>query len=313
MRATGVRRVGDVRLRAPRRDAGALLGIATALVVALAACSGPTAPATASRGTVSSTGDPASSPAWAAPGVPEHVVIVVLENHSYGQVADAPYLASLERRSAVLTNSRAITHPSEPNYLVLWSGSTQGLTDDSCPHRYSTDSLGAQALRAGMSVAGYFEGLPTAGFSGCDAGLYARKHNPLADFAATADAAHTLPMTAYPSRDLSTLPRLAVVVPDLQHDMHDGSVAEGDAWLRRHIDPYARWARAHRSLLIVTWDENDDSPGNHILTLITGAHVRPGRYPQPATHLTVLHTVERVLGLPALGSAAPSLTGIWQR
>ena len=296
---------------ARRRPTAAFAGIAAALALTLAGCSAPSAQVTPASG-------PRSSSAVAAATVPEtarspqHIVIVVLENHSYSQVVKAPYLASLQRRSAVLTHARAIAHPSQPNYLALWSGSTQGLTDDSCPHRFAADSLGAQLLRARMSVTGYFESMPTAGFSGCTAGAYARKHNPLADFAATADARHSVPFTAFPSRDLAALPRVALVVPDLNHDMHDGSVATGDAWLRRHIDPYARWARTHDSLLVVTWDENDNAPGNHILTLVSGQHVRPGRSGQPATHLDVLHTVEGLLGLPALGPAAPALTGIWQ-
>jgi acid phosphatase len=298
------------RMEVSRRGV-ALAGVVAALALTLAACSAPSTSQRASDGARTSS-SAAAPTAPSTGGAPAHVVIVVLENHSYSQVADEPYLASLERRSAVLTNARAVTHPSEPNYLALWSGSTQGLTDDSCPHRYAADSLGAQLLRAGMSVAGYFESMPTAGFTGCRAGAYARKHNPLADFAATADGTHSLPLTAYPSRDLAALPRVALVVPDLNDDMHDGSVAAGDAWLRRHIDPYARWARTHDSLLVVTWDENDDAPGNHILTLISGQRVRPGRYGQRATHLDVLHTVEGVLGLPALGQPARTLTGIWR-
>lgn len=253
-----------------------------------------------------------TTPATATPGAPAHVVIVVLENHSFDQVAEAPYLASLQRRSAVLTDAHAVTHPSEPNYLALWSGSTQGLTDDSCPHEYAADSLGSQLLRAGMSVTGYFESMPSAGYTGCTAGAYARKHNPLADFAPTADAAHTVPLTAWPAHDLAALPRVALVVPNLNDDMHDGSVAAGDAWLRRHIDPYARWASTHDSLLVVTWDENDKAPGNHILTLLAGQRVRPGRYHQTVTHVNVLHTVESLLGLQHLGRAAPPVTGIWR-
>ncbi len=46
----------------------------------------------------------------------------------------------------VLTQSYGIRHPSQPNYLALFSGSTQGLTDDSCPHTYRTPNLGAQLL-----------------------------------------------------------------------------------------------------------------------------------------------------------------------
>jgi hypothetical protein len=63
----------------------------------------------------------------------DHIVIAVLENHSFDEVVDrgdAPFLNSLANTGAVMTQSFAVSHPSEPNYLALFSGSTQGLTDD---------------------------------------------------------------------------------------------------------------------------------------------------------------------------------------
>ncbi|MDJ0377082.1 hypothetical protein [Cryobacterium sp. PH31-L1] len=73
------------------------------------------------------------------PPRPAHVVIVVLENHSYSQVADEPYLTSLRAKSAVMTNSHGVTHPSQPNYLALWAGKSLA-TDSSCPHTFSAAS-----------------------------------------------------------------------------------------------------------------------------------------------------------------------------
>jgi acid phosphatase len=76
---------------------------------------------------------------------PDHVVVVMMENHSYSDVIGspaAPYLNSLAAQGASFDNSFAITHPSEPNYLALFSGSTQGVTDDSCPHTFSGSNLG---------------------------------------------------------------------------------------------------------------------------------------------------------------------------
>jgi hypothetical protein len=46
----------------------------------------------------------------------------MMENLSYGQVIgdpSAPFLNRLAKRGALFTNSRAITHPSEPNYLTI--------------------------------------------------------------------------------------------------------------------------------------------------------------------------------------------------
>ena len=97
----------------------------------------------------------------------------------------APYInTSLVPEAALMTNSHAIGHPSQPNYLALFSGSTQGVTDDSCPHSFSVANLGSEALAAGKSFAGYSESMLIDGFTGCSSpnGLYARKHNPWVNF-----------------------------------------------------------------------------------------------------------------------------------
>ena len=117
--------------------------------------------------------------------VPDHVVIVVEENHSYAEIigsAAAPYINSLAQQGALFTASHGVTHPSEPNYLALFSGSTQGVTDDSCPHTFSTANLGSELIAAGGSFIGYSEDLPAPGSTVCTSGAYARKHNPWVNF-----------------------------------------------------------------------------------------------------------------------------------
>src|SRR3954462_13320654 len=78
----------------------------------------------------------------AAPPVPDHVVIVIEENHGYTQIIGSPsaqYINSLATGGALMTQSFAITHPSQPNYIALYAGSTYGITDDSMhPHSLFT-------------------------------------------------------------------------------------------------------------------------------------------------------------------------------
>ncbi|HEV2321868.1 MAG TPA: alkaline phosphatase family protein, partial [Gammaproteobacteria bacterium] len=122
----------------------------------------------------------------AAPPRATHVVLVIEENRSFQTIIGskgAPYINELAGKGALFTQSFAITHPSEPNYLALFSGSTQGLTDDSCPHAFSGPTLGSELLGAGLGFAGWSESMPSTGFTGCTAGDYARKHNPWVDFA----------------------------------------------------------------------------------------------------------------------------------
>ena len=257
---------------------------------------------------------PTSSPG--PPGVPRfaHIVVVILENHAFSQVVDAraaPFISALAASGAVMTQSYAITHPSQPNYLALFSGSTQGLTDDSCPHSYTGSNLANALMAAGRSFVGYSDSLPSVGFTGCSSGPYARKHNPWVDFPALA-AAVNQPMTAFPS-NLGELPDVSFVVPNLDHDMHDGSINEGDQWLQTHLGGYAHWAAGHDSLLIVTADEDDDAHGNRIPTIFAGAHIRPGPSATRTDHYGLLRTLLASFGVPAFGHAidARPITGIW--
>jgi acid phosphatase len=259
----------------------------------------------------------ANSPAAATgPAVPRfaHIVVVIEENHSFGEVignSQAPYINALARSGALLARSYGITHPSEPNYLALFSGSTHGLTDDSCPHVYHAQNLGAELRSHGMSFVGYAESLPSTGYLGCSAGTYARKHAPWTDFANLPTSVGK-PMSAFPSH-YARLPRVAFVVPNLEHDMHDGTIAQADSWLHSHLAGYLRWARLHNSLLVVTWDEDDRSASNHIPGVLAGAHVRHLRYRGRVDHYTVLRTIEAACGLPAIGRAAfrAPIRGVW--
>ncbi|MEN3361331.1 MAG: phosphatidylinositol-3-phosphatase [Mycobacteriales bacterium] len=256
------------------------------------------------------------SPAAPAAAVPafDHIVVVIEENHSFGEVvgnANAPYISSLATGGATLTQSFAVTHPSQPNYLALFSGSTQGVTSDACPHSFTAENLGHQLRTAGRTFAGYSETMPSVGFTGCTSGRYARKHNPWVNFG-NVPAADSLRFSDFPT-DFSTLPSLAFVIPNLCSDMHDCGVSTGDTWLRGHLGAYATWAAAHNSLLIVTFDEDDSSASNQIPTVLSGAHVRTGRYSERVTHYGMLRTLQTAFGLGCVANScsATAIADTW--
>ncbi|HEY2764565.1 MAG TPA: alkaline phosphatase family protein [Pseudonocardiaceae bacterium] len=258
-----------------------------------------------------------AAPAQAATGVPrpDHVVVVVMENHSYNEIigsSSAPYINSLANGGAKFTQSFAVTHPSEPNYLALFSGSTQGLTNDSCPHTYSSGNLGQQLIAAGDTFTGYSESMPSDGYTGCTSGQYARKHNPWVNFT-NVPSSSNLRFSRFPT-NYSTLPTVSLVVPNLCNDMHDCSVSTGDTWLKNNIDGYAQWAKTHNSLLVVTFDEDDSSQSNQIATVFYGQHVKVGSYSEHITHYNVLRTMEDAYSLPCVANScsATSITDSWQ-
>jgi len=238
---------------------------------------------------------------------PAHVVVVMEENHSYSEIigsSSAPYINSLASQGALFTHSYAVTHPSQPNYLAFFSGSNQGVTSDSCPHTFTKGNLGSELLGAGFTFTGYSESLPKAGSTVCTSGAYARKHSPWINFTNVPSSANQ-PFSSFPgSSSYSTLPTVSFVIPNLNDDMHDGTIQQGDTWLKNNIDAYAQWAKKNNSLLIVTWDEDDSSQSNQIPTIFVGQSVKAGSYSETINHYNVLRTLEDMYGLAALGSSA---------
>jgi acid phosphatase len=255
----------------------------------------------------------------------DHVVVVIMENKAYGQVIgspSAPYITETARgaNTALFTQSFALTHPSQPNYLQLFSGSAQGVKDDRVPAGlpFKSANLGEELIAKGFGFMAYSEDLPSVGFTGATAAEYVRKHAPWVNWQGTGangiPAAAHFPFSAFPS-DYASLPAVAFVVPNLINDMHDGTVAQGDAWIKKNLDGYIQWAKTHNSLFIFTFDEDDGGVNNRIPTFFIGQHVQMGRYNEHITHDTILRTIEDMYSLDHAGAAAAErpITDVWER
>ena len=249
---------------------------------------------------------------------PDHVVVVMFENHDYTQIngsSSAPTFNSLAAQGAKFTKAFGVTHPSQPNYLALFSGTTHGVTSDDCPQNYSgVTNLGSQLLGAGFTFKGYSESMPSNGYTGCTSGNYARKHNSWVDFN-NVPAADNLTYASFPtSANYASLPTVSFVTPNLCNDMHNCSVATGDTWLKNNVKPYATWALTHNSLLIVTFDEDSGTSVNQIETFFVGQHVKVGSFSESINHYNVLRTLEDAYGLAPVANAATaaSITDVWK-
>ncbi|WP_173668487.1 alkaline phosphatase family protein [Rummeliibacillus stabekisii] len=246
---------------------------------------------------------------------PEHIVIVVEENHSKTQIIGnkkAPYINELANSGALMTNSHGIWHPSQPNYIALFSGNRQGVEDDSCPHTIKTSNLATELINHKMTFTGYSEDLPYTGFKGCQNKAYRLKHNPWVNFTNVSPKLNK-PFTEFPS-DYNKLPTVSFVIPNQDRDMHDGTIEQGDAWLKSKIDKYVQWANKNNSLLIVTWDEDDFKKDNLIPTIFVGPMVKRGKYNDYVNHYNILRTIEDMYGLSKLGETKlrSPVRGIWK-
>lgn len=254
---------------------------------------------------------------------PAHTVILVLENRPYNNIvgnSQAPYINSLisNTHTALFTESFGLTHPSQPNYIMLYSGDPQGVTDNKVPTNlpFTTLNLGGQLITKGLSFTGYSEDLPSVGSNIEASGAYARKHNPWVNWQGTAangiPPASNRPFSDFPS-DFNLLPALSFVIPNQDNDMHDGSIATGDTWVQDNLDDYIQWCINNNSLFILTFDEDDYSSSNQILSFFIGSDIKGGSYNQPITHYNILRTIEEVYQLPFAGVSADSsaIKGIW--
>ena len=119
-----------------------------------------------------------------------------------------------------------------------------------------------------------------------------------------------LAFTQFPT-DFTQLPTVSFVIPNQEHDMHDGTGRMGDDWLRDNLNAYAVWARAHNSLLIITWDEDDYEGDNRILTVFHGANLRNGTVVEGTwTHHNLLRMLEDMYDLPTHAGAAAQVRPI---
>src|SRR5262249_4273230 len=160
-------------------------------------------------------------------------------------------------------NYHGVSHPSLPNYLALTSGSTWGIADDGF-HLLPKTGLGFQLTTAGISWRAYMEGMSGTCLS--SPYPYALKHDPFAYYGGPCPP-QVVPFTKF-TTDMrgASVPAFVWITPGLCHDGHDCSTTVADRWLSQTVPQIlATAAWKNNGLLVITWDEGEDST-NHILT-----------------------------------------------
>jgi phosphatidylinositol-3-phosphatase len=202
-------------------------------------------------------------------GVPQfgHVFLLMEENHSYSSVigsSSMPYFNSLAQQYGLATQYFANTHPSIGNYFMLTTG--QIITnDDYYTGTVSDDNFVRHFISAGITWKSYAEDLPSVGYIGGDTGNYMQHHNPFTYFTDVVNSSTELnnlvPFTQF-ATDLANnqLPQFSYIVPNIQDDAHNGTLAQADTWLSTNIAPLIASSTFQQDgLLIITFDESFDS------------------------------------------------------
>jgi phosphatidylinositol-3-phosphatase len=287
----------------------AVVLVALAAIVLLVARGGPFARSTPSIGSTASAGGSSA-------GIgPKRVWLIVMENRSYDQVMGnnaAPFINDLAARYGQATDYHGVARPSQPNYLALVSGSTQGISDDRV-HDVDAPTLFDQLEAAGHSWRVFAENVPSGCFRGDSArngadgpGTYARKHEPAISFTSISGT----PGRCARIGNLSSFDPAAadfnLIVPNLCHDMHDCSTRTGDSWLAQFV-PRITGSDAFRQggLLVITFDEaSDKDDSQHTILVFAGNGVRAGMQATEHTdHYALLRTIQTLFGLGCLGQS----------
>lgn len=264
----------------------------------------------------------------ATPHAYKHVIWVWLENHSYGAIIgsrQAPYLNALAGECGLAKNYHNITHPSLPNYIAA----TSGLGYSKLPARDCAPKKCATTARSifaqGETWKAYEQSMP----SNCykfSTGEYAVRHNPPPYYLRLAGCDRRDVPYSRLAGDLANkrLPAFSFITPNLINDMHDGTVAQGDAWLATSLPKIfaSPQYRNGSTAVFITWDEgtggtatrcatNTTDVGCHVATIVVSPSTRPGTKSTTLfNHYSLLATAERLLGLPRLGLAASARTMI---
>jgi hypothetical protein len=244
-----------------------------------------------------------------------HVVVVWMENREASAITPSsmPYLYGLSQTYGRADRFYAVTHPSLPNYLAFWSGSTQGVTDDA-NHDLTAPSLSGQLAAAGLSWRTYAQDYPAGGCNtagtyagGVDgpgvAGTYARKHNPAMSFTFVSGSRQCANIQPLASFDPGV--SFAFVAPNLCNDMHDCSPTQGDAFLQAFLPLVLGAPDWAHTLLVVSFDEGttDANGGGRVFTMVARQGLSGVISTTPHDHYGLLRTVQDVFGLPCLGAS----------
>jgi acid phosphatase len=272
-------------------------------------------------GTLGPSPTPESSPPRPSTSLPNfsHIYVIIFENKEYSSVigsSSAPFINSLVSQYGLSTGFYAERHPSEPNYIALTSGGTQGIADDGV-YNLGVNNLFDQITASGRTWKSVQQGNPGNCFAGSSSsavtdgvgksGAYVRKHNPAISYTSiSGNSSKCANITNLASFDPAAA-NFQFITPNMINDMHDGTVADGDNFLKAFLPKITSSPAFANSVVYLTFDEGTTnvSGGGHVMTIAVTPSMSAGYKTSASyTHYSMLHTIEQAWGLSYLGSAS---------
>ena len=268
----------------------------------------------------------------------QYIVTILMENNGLCDVTPsvvsgcssssipAPYLTTLAQTYGFSTHYTAVDHPSEPNYVALFGGSTFGYTSDGyCCFQLNAPNLVDRLEAAGLTWKAFAEdasGSGTCNFMPPRAG----DHYPFIGFSDMKTSARCADMLATTSPldpefvaalNGATLPNYVWLTPNDTDNMHSSSVAVGDAYLATLVPLIlsSRMFTTQKAALFIVFDEGNDfcptgnSNSDCVLAEWSGPAVKKAYSSSTSyNHYSYLSTLEANWNLPSLTSNDASAT-----
>ena len=268
----------------------------------------------------------------------QYIVTILMENNGLCDVTPsvvsgcssssipAPYLTTLAQTYGFSTHYTAVDHPSEPNYVALFGGSTFGYTSNGyCCFQLNAPNLVDRLETAGLTWKAFAEdasGSGTCNFMPPRAG----DHYPFigfSDMKTSARCADMLTTTSPLDPEFvgalngATLPNYVWLTPNDTDNMHSSSVAVGDAYLATLVPLIlsSRMFTTQKAALFIVFDEGNDfcptgnSNSDCVVAEWSGSAVKKAYSSSTSyNHYSYLSTIEANWNLPSLTSNDASAT-----
>jgi len=240
-----------------------------------------------------------------APGRFDRIFILQFENQPNEFVVDNPNFKKYAEMGVRMTNYYGVTHPSQPNYLCQIAGDNFLIFNNYNNDINKTTIVDLMEAK-GVTWKSYQEDLPFECYTGANKGPYYRKHNPFISF----DNIRNNPKRCANivnakllDEDLAkgTLPMYSFYTPNILNDGHDTGLDYAGRYLDTFWGPRFRLFPP-RTLILVTWDEDDYTFNNHIHTFALGSMLKPNTTDDTLyNHYSLLRSVEDNWKLGDLG------------
>jgi len=177
----------------------------------------------------------------------DYVVTIVMENKHINQTyncgGNCTYITTLANTYGLAESYSALTHPSMANYIALTSGGQYGTTSVQPPGSVNATNIVDSLESSGLTWKAYMESY----HGGCSdyGSLYDDNHDPFVKYAdiynnparcarivnTGSDAGNASTSVFLGDLASQTAPNYMWLTPNILHDMHNSTVADGDSYL----------------------------------------------------------------------------------